>query len=208
MSGTLDLGNLRRRAEQRLRDREQGTSQEPLDLQRLVHELQVHQIELEMQNEELREARIELETALARYTELFDFAPIGYATISLDGTLHEINHTGARLLRRVRSDLLGRHLDAMVVPHDRPQFSELLRQIVESEVGETCELDLFRLDGRVIRVQLLANLLARAEPLVLLALKEVAAQSDSAAREPADAAANGGGLHSDRSAPALDSGAR
>ena len=55
----------------------------------------------------------ELETALARYTEIFDFAPIGYTTISLDGTLHEINHTAARLFRRSRSDLLGRHLDAM-----------------------------------------------------------------------------------------------
>jgi len=93
--GALDLGNLRHRAEQRLHDREQGSSKEAPDLQRLVHELQVHQIELEMQNEELREARSELETALARYTELFDFAPIGYATISLDGTLHEINHGAA-----------------------------------------------------------------------------------------------------------------
>src|SRR4051812_21400628 len=114
--GTLDLGTLRRQAEQRLRDREQQTSKEAPDLQRLVHELQVHQIELEMQNEELREARVELETALARYTEIFDFAPVGYTTISLDGTLHEINHTAARLFRRVRSDLLGRHLDSMVVP--------------------------------------------------------------------------------------------
>jgi PAS domain S-box-containing protein len=177
--GALDLGNLRHRAEQRLHDREQGSSKDVPDLQRLVHELQVHQIELEMQNEELREARIELETALARYTELFDFAPIGYTTISLDGTLHEVNHSAARLFRRVRSDLLGRRLDSMVVPRDRAQFSELLRQVVESEAGQTCELDLFRIDGQVIRVQLLASLLARAEPVVLLALKELGAYASS-----------------------------
>ena len=179
--GALDLGSLRHRAEQRLRDREQEGSQELPNLQRLVHELQVHQIELEMQNEELRETRIELETALARYTELFDFAPIGYVTISLDGTLQEVNHSAARLLRRPRSDLLGRRLDAMVVPRDRAKFSELLRQVVESEAGESCELELFRLDGRALRVQLVANLLARAEPVVLLALKELVAHASSVA---------------------------
>src|SRR6185436_9020712 len=103
---TLDLGTLRNRAEERVRERKlEGRAPEP-DLARLVHELEVHQVELEMQNEELRETRVELESALARYTEIFDFAPIGYVTISLDGTLHEVNHVAAKLLGSPRSHLL------------------------------------------------------------------------------------------------------
>jgi PAS domain S-box-containing protein len=176
--GTLDLGNLRLRAEGRLRDRQQAAGISERDLERLVHELEVHQIELEMQNEELRESRVELESALARYTEIFDFAPIGYLTIGLDGTLHEINHSAARLLRRARAEMLGRRLDSMVVPRDRPLFSELLRRAVESETSESCELELFRVDGSVVRVKLLSSLLARAEPLVLLALEAVESYSE------------------------------
>src|SRR5262245_37081190 len=95
---TLDLGNLRRRAEERLRERKRSERPQEADLQRLLHELEVHQIELEMQNEELREARVEMESALARYTEMFEFAPIGYVTISIDGALYELNHAAARLL--------------------------------------------------------------------------------------------------------------
>ena len=74
---TLDLGNLRRRAEERLRERQLSERAPEADAQRLLHELEVHKIELEMQNEELREARVELESALTRYTEMFEFAPIG-----------------------------------------------------------------------------------------------------------------------------------
>ena len=80
----LDWGNLRRRAEQRLRERKEAANLALRDPERVVHELEVHHVELEIQNEELRESRLELESALARYTEIFDFAPIGYVTITVD----------------------------------------------------------------------------------------------------------------------------
>jgi PAS domain S-box-containing protein len=173
----LDLGNLRRRAEERWLERQQEARAAEPDLQRLVHELEVHQIELEMQNDELREARVELEAALARYTEIFEYAPIGYTTISLDGTVHEINHAAARLLGRTRSQLHGRPFDSFVVPRDRGKFSELLRLVVENDAREACELELFCLDSHVVRVQLLASVMARAEPVVLLAVEDIRTRS-------------------------------
>jgi PAS domain S-box-containing protein len=169
---TLDLGNLRNRAEEQVRERKlAGRAPQP-DLERLVHELEVQQVALELQNEELREARVDLESALARYTEIFDFAPIGYATISLDSTLHEVNHAAAKLFGSSRSHLLRRRFDSFVVPSDRARFSELLRQVVESEARESCELQLFRVGAEVVEVKLLARLLARSEPLILIALDD------------------------------------
>lgn len=169
---TLDLGNLRARAETQVRERRLAGRPAVPDLEQLVHELEVQQVELELQNEELREARVDLESALARYTEIFDFAPIGYATISLDGTLHEVNHAAAKLFGSSRSHLLRRRFDSFVVPNDRARFSELLRQVVESEACESCELRLFRIGAEVVLVQLLARLLARSEPLILIALDD------------------------------------
>ena len=85
----IDDVELRRRAEERLEEKTgtahpPGTEEEPL---RLLHELQVHQIELEMQNAELRQARDEVETALEKYTDLYDFAPVGYFTLDRKGTI-------------------------------------------------------------------------------------------------------------------------
>jgi len=173
----FDLGNLRRRAEEQVRERQVGARPSEPELQCLVHELEVHQVELELQNEELREARMELESSLARYTEIFDFAPIGYTTISFDGTLHEVNHAAARLLGSPRAQLLRRRFDSFVVPRDRALFFELLRRVVESESRESCELQLFNVRGDVVDVHLLASLLARSEPLILLAADDRAHSS-------------------------------
>ena len=84
---SADAAELRRRAEARLRaDRKKGApSRTERDVQRLVQELQVHQIELEMQNEELRGSRAEVEAGLERFTDLYDFAPVGYMTLGRDG---------------------------------------------------------------------------------------------------------------------------
>ena len=81
-----------------------------LDAQRLAHQLQVHQAELEMQNEALRDARLEHELALARYRGLFDYAPIGYATLAENDVIREVNQTGAWLLGDTRARLVGRNL--------------------------------------------------------------------------------------------------
>src|SRR5262249_50093797 len=95
----------RRRAGAPRRTPRRRTDLDGADLRRVLHELEVHEVELEMQNEELRGARTEAERGLARYTELFDFAPIGYATLSGSGTIQEVNHAGARLLGKERATL-------------------------------------------------------------------------------------------------------
>jgi hypothetical protein len=75
---------LRRRAEARLSERQRDERPDP-GTQRLLHELEVHQVELEMQNAELQKTRDELEAALENYTDLYDFAPVGYLSIDESG---------------------------------------------------------------------------------------------------------------------------
>lgn len=174
---TLDLGNLRRRAEERLRERKASERPQEVDLKRLLHELEVHQVELEMQNEELREARVEMESALARYTEMFEFAPIGYITISLDGALHELNHAAARLLGGGRSQLMQRRFESFVAPRHRPLFTDLVRRVLDSEARETTELELMTPGGHAVGVRLFGTLLARAEPMLLIAIQDVEVQA-------------------------------
>src|SRR5581483_4664709 len=99
---------LRRPAEERLRNR--ASVPQPVsdaDVQRLLHELQVHQIELEMQNEELLQARAELEASLAKYADLYDFAPVSYLTLAADGTIVEANLAAASFFGIERSKLIG-----------------------------------------------------------------------------------------------------
>ncbi|MHB8950367.1 MAG: hypothetical protein ACYC4S_15075 [Rhodoferax sp.] len=78
-----------------------------LPAEELLHELQVHQIELEMQNAALREAQLELEASRDRYVDLYDFAPLGYLTLTLDGLIQEVNLTAAGWLGVVRGQLLN-----------------------------------------------------------------------------------------------------
>src|SRR5512133_3655489 len=125
---TQDLSALRRRAEDRLQT-ETARIQPPRTeeaTQRIVHELEVHQIELEMQNAELRQARDEVETLLEKYADLYDFAPVGYFTLDCDGIIRTTNLAGASLLGIERARLLGRRFGLFVAIEARPFFSEFL----------------------------------------------------------------------------------
>src|SRR4051812_25251349 len=121
-------------------------SPEP-DPRALLHELQVHQIELELQNDELRTARGELELALSRYTELFDFAPIGYATVQADQTIQDINHAGCQLLVQPRSVLRGWRVEQLVPVAHQIGLRSLLLAAEASGVRESSVLELVRADG-------------------------------------------------------------
>ena len=124
------------------------------DLQRLVHELQVREIELEMQNNELQQSRAESEVALARYTELYDFAPVGYLTLTIDGLIAEINLTGATLLGVARRELLLKRFTGFIVREDRERWAGFLASVRSQEGKANVELALQRGDGRLFHAQL------------------------------------------------------
>ncbi len=153
---------LRRQAEARLREQhlEAGPAQTEADTQRLVHELQVHQIELEMQNETLQQARDEVELGLEMYSDLYDFAPVGYVTLEREGIIREVNLAGATLLGLARSRLLKRRFGLYVTPPDRPAFTLFLTQVFESKVRQCCELTLLREGGTPVQVRIEAAVAA------------------------------------------------
>ncbi len=123
------------------------------DLNRLVHELQVHQIELEMQNDELRKAQVEIEESRQRYSDLYDFAPVGYATLDGKGVIEEINLTGSRIIGRDRSRLIGSPFSALVERHDLKAFLDHIRRSMETEELTTTEVVLAA-KGGAMQVQL------------------------------------------------------
>jgi formate hydrogenlyase transcriptional activator len=137
---------LRRRAEARLKAlaTKSAPARTEADTQRLVHELQVHQIELEMQNEELRQSRAEVEAGLERYAELYDFAPVGYLTLGRDGAIRQVNLTGARLLGAARARLPGRRFGVLVAAPDRAGFKAFLEKVFASQAKEECEVALLK----------------------------------------------------------------
>jgi len=127
-----------------------GTEKELL---RLHHELQVHQVELEMQNDELRQARDKVENLLEKYTNLYEFAPMGYFTLSREGTICSVNLTGANLLGVERIQLNGRRFAHFVVNTARPIFTAFLEKVFTSSTKETCEVGLLKEGGGALFVQ-------------------------------------------------------
>jgi PAS domain S-box-containing protein len=145
--------DLRHHAEERLKDCRSdlvgSTKDDSKDALALVHELQVHQIELEMQNEELKRAKLETEEALTKYSDLYDFAPIGLFTFDTQGLIQEVNLVGASLLGVERRNLMNRHFWLFVAPKDRPYFDEFCKSAFETGIKQMCELNLLR-DGEPI----------------------------------------------------------
>ncbi|MDD5758940.1 MAG: response regulator [Desulfobulbaceae bacterium] len=123
---------------------------------RLVHELQVHQIELELQNEELRQSRLEVEAGLQSYTELYDFAPVGYLTLDRAGTILQVNLPGASLLGVERARLAGRRLGVFVSEADKGVFNAFLQKASRSHAKESCLVSLQTEEKGAIWVHLTA----------------------------------------------------
>ena len=139
-----DAAELRRRAEARLKEQHGNTvpPRTDADTQRLVHELQVHQIELEMQNAELQDARDQMETMLEKFTDLYDFAPVGYFSIDDKGLILDVNLTGAALLGVERSRLIHRRLPHFLAPTSRPVFLAFLEKVFTEPGKQVCEASL------------------------------------------------------------------
>jgi len=127
------------------------------ELQELLHELEVHQIELEMQNRELRESRAALEDSLDRYVDLYDFAPIGYVTMDEIGLIKNANLTLAGMLGVERRWLIGRSLSPWFLGPNLHNFRNHMRKCAGEERPQTTALQLARKDHSVLEVELLTT---------------------------------------------------
>ena len=136
-----DAKMLRMKAEEQLKEKQKNDI--PLteaDVQKLMHELQVHQIELEMQNEELQQAFETTETALKKYTLLYDLAPMGYFTIDSEGIINELNFTGADMLGDRRFSLLNSNFKLYISQPSLPIFNRFFKKVHTSNAKESCEV--------------------------------------------------------------------
>lgn len=120
---------------------------------RMLHELQVYQIELELQNRELREAQLQLEATRGRYEDLYDFDPLAYFTFDSHGSMLELNLAGAALLGKDRLGLLGTSFVNFIARHERSKFLNYVRVCISGEGKSSIEFELDLPDGKSIKVQ-------------------------------------------------------
>lgn len=154
-NGQLSNEQLRTRAETKLASITQTDSDygsQPTD--ELLHELRVHQIELEMQNEELRRVQFALEESRDRYIDLYEFAPIGYLTLTSEGSIAEINLTGAALLGVERVQLINHHFSRYITPEYQPHWYRHFLTVKQQIGRQQYELTLRRADGTTFHAHL------------------------------------------------------
>jgi len=139
------------------REPENARDVSPEAVKKLLYDLRVHQIELEMQNEELRRAQDEIENARARYFDLYDLAPVGYLTLSQQGMVLEANLTASDLLGVPRDRLVKVNLSKFIVAADQDIYFRLRRRIFEARTAQVCEMRLVKGDGTSFWVRLQAS---------------------------------------------------
>jgi PAS domain S-box-containing protein len=144
------FAELRKRAEALIK--ESGVATPPLDVgktEQLIHELSSYQIELELQNEDLRHTQAELEEFRRRFSDLYDFAPVGYLTVNEQGLISEANLTAVNLLGVPRSLLLNRPLATYIVGDDHNIYYYFRQKLRDTMTRQTCELRLQKKDGPI-----------------------------------------------------------
>ena len=145
-------------AETRLQERTAGSAEVSTEAAgTLPHELQLHQIELEMQNEELRWSQRELEASQSRYYYLYELAPVGFVTLSEQGHILEANLTAATLLGLGRGALIGQMLARFIVPEDRNIYYRHRMQLQATATRQVCEVRMMKRDGTQFRARLEAT---------------------------------------------------
>ena len=153
-----ETAELRRRAEeQALASAATEENLTPDEVRRVLHELRVHQIELEMQNEELRRTQTELEASQSRYFDLYDLAPVGYFTLGENGIVLETNICAASLFGATRSTLMGLPLSRFILPEDQDIFYTHRRRLFESGEPQAFELQMKKMDGTAFPAHLSAT---------------------------------------------------
>jgi PAS domain S-box-containing protein len=157
-------GELRQRAEEYLETHLDSIQKFPSDdVHHLIQELNVHQIELEMQNDELRRAQLEIEASRNRYSYLYDFAPIAYFTFNSKGQILEVNLTGAGMLGVERTRLINTHLSLYVAKEHQEVFRLHRRETFRTGIRQECELRLKKRDGTQIYAHMESSAVLDAE---------------------------------------------
>ncbi|MGO9378948.1 MAG: sensor histidine kinase [Dissulfurispiraceae bacterium] len=154
------ISDMRHRAEEVLQKQLGVLGKIPsADMQNLVHELRVHQIELEMQNEELRRTQQELEASREKYFDLYDLAPAGYVSLNERGTILEANLSVATLLDRERSHLISRPLTRFIHREDQDIYYLCHKHLLATRVPQMCELRMERKGGDFfwVRIDIMAT---------------------------------------------------
>ncbi len=142
------FSELRIQAEKLLQKKSTNLSEySSVDMHRLIHELQIQQIEFELQNEALEQAHQELENSRNKYADLYDFAPVGYISIDQVGLIIEANLTGATLLGMEREALIGQSLSYFVAEEDRDKYELSRQSLFVTQTPQVCEIRLVRKDG-------------------------------------------------------------
>jgi len=126
------------------------------DIMELVHELDTYQIELELQNEDLREASVELEESRRRYADLYEFAPVAYLTLSDNGKIIEANLTAVEMLGLSRGSLLEQRFTNFILPEDQDVFYRSQNKLLATKEKQTLELRLQQEQGSLFHAQLVA----------------------------------------------------
>ncbi|TSA33963.1 MAG: PAS domain S-box protein [Verrucomicrobiaceae bacterium] len=173
------LLSLRQKAEAHFREREAGSS-EQLDgvsqesLRTILHELRVHQIELEMQNEELRTAQGKLDAARSHYFELYDLAPVGYITVSETGLILEANLTATALLGVGQPTLVKQPFSRFILKEDQDIFY-LLKMEPRETFSPTCDLRMLKPDGTAFwaHLKIVSARDENGEPLCRIVLSDI-----------------------------------
>ena len=163
-----NLDELRRIAEEKLRENggpepDTLSDMSPEERRRIIHELRTHQIELELQNAELRRAQIELDASRARYFDLYDLAPVGYCTVSRKGLITEANLTAAKLLNTARDSLVKQFMSRFILKQDQDIFYLHRKRLFETGEPQVCELRMTGGNSSPVWVRLDASVSAEEE---------------------------------------------
>ena len=171
---------LRERAEEEARggDADAGETLSPEQARRTLHDLRVHQIELEMQNEELRRAQIELDASRARYFDLYDLAPVGYVTVNEPGLILEANLTAATLLGVVRGRMVRQPISRFILKEDQDIYYLHRKQLFATGTPQACELRMVKGDGVAFWASLTATIAhdSGGEPVCRIVLSDIGAR--------------------------------
>ena len=177
---SLTVAELRQEAEKRTvktdaASNENDTALSPENTRLMLHELHVHQIELEMQNEELRRTQVELEAARMRYFDLYDLAPLGYCSVSAKGLIEQANLAAANLLGLSRAALAKRPISGVIYKADQDIYYLCRNHVIATGEAQACELRMVNSDGTPCWVQLAVSAVPDAdnEPMMRIVMTDI-----------------------------------